>query len=68
MADEKEFSLEEAMTKLDDVIENLSEESLPLEKSFELYKEGMDLLNKCNNAIDKVESELVKIENSNGEQ
>ncbi len=60
--DEKELTLEENIKNLEDVISQLSDDSLPLEKSFELYKKGIDLLAKCNASVDKVEKELQVIE------
>ena len=44
------------------VMEELSSPELSLEESFAKYKQGMDLLLKCNQAIDKVEKELMILE------
>ena len=43
-------------------MEELSSPDLSLEESFAKYKQGMDLLLKCNQAIDKVEKELMILE------
>ena len=40
----------------------LDSPELSLEESFSMYKKGMDLLLQCNRAIDKVEKELVTME------
>ncbi len=55
-------NLEENMRALDEVIKELEKGDLSLEQSFEKYKEGMDLLIKCNNSVDKVEKELQILE------
>ena len=34
---------------------------MPLEESFQIYKEGMDLLKSCNEKIDKVEKKMQQI-------
>ena len=59
---EQELSLEASLTKLEQVMEELGSPELSLEESFAKYKEGMDLLLKCNQAIDKVEKELMILE------
>ncbi|MCR5824716.1 MAG: exodeoxyribonuclease VII small subunit [Lachnospiraceae bacterium] len=65
MAEKKQtndLNLEENMKALDEVIRVLEKGDLSLEQSFEKYKEGMDLLLKCNNSVDKVEKELQILE------
>ena len=58
----QELSLEASLEQLEQVMEELSSPELSLEESFAKYKQGMDLLLKCNQAIDKVEKELVILE------
>lgn len=60
MADE--FNLESAFEKLNDMIDALEDEDISLEDSFKLYKEGMDLVKKCNDSIDKVEKMVLVME------
>jgi len=69
MADKKkteesvqELSLEASLDQLEQVMQELSSSELSLEESFTKYKQGMDLLLKCNQAIDKVEKELMILE------
>ena len=55
MAEEKKkLSLEEAFEKLETVIERLTS----LEESFQAYKEGVSLVQLCNEQIDRVEKEV----------
>lgn len=63
---EKDFKLEEAFEKLDIIVEELEKADISLEKSFSLYQEGMKLLKACNDTIDKVEKELIVL-NEDGE-
>ena len=58
----QELSLEQSLNQLEQVMEDLSSPELSLEESFTMYKKGMDLLLKCNQAIDKVEKELMILE------
>jgi len=59
---EKAPSLEGSLEELEQVMEELGSAELSLEESFLLYKRGMDLLLQCNQAIDKVEKELMILE------
>ncbi|MBH1940207.1 exodeoxyribonuclease VII small subunit [Mobilitalea sibirica] len=63
---EKEFKLEEAFEKLNQITVELEKPDISLEDSFSLYQEGMKLLKACNDSIDKVEKELI-ILSDNGE-
>ncbi len=62
----KEMKLEEAFEKLNTIVEALEKPDVSLEASFGLYQEGMKLLKTCNDSIDKVEKELITL-NENGE-
>jgi exodeoxyribonuclease VII small subunit len=54
--------LEKNMESLEKVISRLENDELNLNEAFDLYKEGMELLKKCNNSIDKIETELKTLE------
>lgn len=62
----KELTLEQAFEKLEDSINMLEQEDISLEEAFKVYKEGMKLIQTCNEKIDKVEKEVLKL-NENGE-
>lgn len=62
----KEQTLDQSFAKLEEMIGKLEQEDIPLEESFKLYKEGMKLIKACNDKIDKVEKEVLKL-NENGE-
>ena len=63
---EQELSLEEAFAQIEETIGHLEEEETTLEESFQAYQQGMKLLQYCNEKIDKVEKQVLLI-NENGE-
>ncbi len=65
MEESKDMTLEEAFTALDEKLDALSED-IPLERAFELYKQGMELLKLCDEKIDKVEKQVLVL-NEEGE-
>lgn len=64
--DSKELNLEEAFEQLEETVAALEQEDISLEESFRIYKNGMELLKKCNQAIDQVEKKVL-ILNEDGE-
>ena len=53
------MSLEENFAKLEETVAKLEAEDISLEESFRIYKEGMELLRQCNTDIDKVEKQVL---------
>ena len=66
MGEEKEISLEEAFTRLQETIENLEKDDITLEQSFQEYQKGMLLVKKCNETIDKVEKKVLVLNEDGG--
>ena len=62
----RELTLDETFEKLEAAIGRLEQEDVPLEESFKIYKEGMELIKSCNAKLDSVEKEVLKL-NENGE-
>ncbi len=58
----KSKGLEKSLEQLNDILANLEKEDISLEESFALYQEGMKLLKQCNESIDKVEKQLIILE------
>lgn len=56
------MSLEEAFESIEDILEKLRGEDVSLEESFNLYKDGMELLKVCSDKIDKVEKQVLVLE------
>lgn len=59
---EEPLPLEEAFARLDAIMEKLEQEKISLEDSFLLYQQGMKLLKQCNDSIDRVEKQLIILE------
>lgn len=59
-ADEQknELSIEERFARLDELIDEMEAEDCPLERSFQLYEEGMKLIAGAEAQVDKVEKQL----------
>ncbi len=57
--EEKKEKLEDMFGQLETVIQDMEKEDVSLEDSFELYNRGMNLLKRCNKAIDEVEKKVV---------
>ena len=66
MGEEKEISLEEAFTRLQETIENLEKDDITLEQSFQEHQKGMLLVKKCNEIIDKVEKKVLVLNEDGG--
>ena len=62
----KQLTLEESFEKLDETLTALESRDITLEKSFELYQQGMELVKNCNDQIDRVEKKMQVI-NEEGE-
>ncbi len=60
------MKLEELFERLNQIVGELEKPDISLESSFELYQEGVKLIKACNDSIDKVEKQLI-ILNENGE-
>lgn len=58
-ADEK--TLEQVFLELEDVINKMEIED-SLEESFKLYHQGMDMLKVCSEKIDKVEKQMLLLD------
>lgn len=57
----KDLSLEDTFAKMDEVFEKLQSDEVSLEQSFEIYKEGMELLEHARGVIDTVEKKVVML-------
>ena len=61
-APEKEITLEEAFSRLEELSLRLEDKDTPLEEAFELYKQGMDLVKYCGGKLDTVEKKMLQLE------
>lgn len=58
---EKTYTLEENFARLENTMEQLEREDIPLEEAFLAYSEGMAILKQCNEQIDRVEKQVLKL-------
>lgn len=61
----KELSLEDTFTQIDEVFEKLQSDEVSLEQSFEIYKEGMEMLEHARSVIDTVEKKVIELSANN---
>ncbi|NLW25170.1 MAG: exodeoxyribonuclease VII small subunit [Clostridia bacterium] len=55
---EKKLTYEEAVAKLEQIVEQLEQGEISLEKSVELFTEGMNLIKTCNLYLNEAESKI----------
>ncbi|WP_174734183.1 exodeoxyribonuclease VII small subunit [Mesobacillus harenae] len=67
MAKEKKLTFEEAMEKLEGIVEQLEEGDIPLEEAISFYKEGMELSKLCHDKLKNVEEQLAQIVTEGGQ-
>lgn len=63
---EQEQTLEEIFLELESIIEKMQQREVSLEDSFQLYEQGIQKLNQCNEKIDYVEKQMLLL-NGQGE-
>ncbi|MBT2698256.1 exodeoxyribonuclease VII small subunit [Bacillus sp. ISL-40] len=66
VTNEKKISFEEAMTKLERIVDKLEEGDVPLEEAIIFYKEGMELSKLCHDKLKSVEEQLTQIITEDG--
>ena len=63
----KEVSFEDALERLEEIVDLLESGENPLEKSLELFEEGVGLVKLCNKKLENVENSVKILINNNGE-
>lgn len=61
MAKKENRTIEEALEALDQIADQLESNEITLEESFQVYKEGMELLQYCSKKIDTVEKKMLQM-------
>lgn len=67
MTEKENLSFEEAMTKLEVVVEKLEQGDVPLEEAIAMFQEGMSLSKLCHEKLTTVEKQMDRILHENGE-
>ena len=62
MAEKKTKTIEENMIRLNEINNLMGDSSIKLEESFKLYKEGVELVEKCKKQLADVEKQIVILE------
>ena len=58
---------EEAMSKLEDIVQKLEAGDVPLEDAITLYKQGMELSAYCHGKLQDAEKQLISIIDNDGQ-
>lgn len=66
MTNEQSITFEDAMNKLEQIVEKLEEGDVPLEEAIAFYKEGMELSKLCHDKLKNVEEQLTQIITEDG--
>ncbi|ATO50959.1 exodeoxyribonuclease VII small subunit [Brevibacillus laterosporus] len=63
---ETELLFEEAMQRLEEVVRQLEEGDVPLEKAIDLYQEGIQLSRQCATKLDVIEAKVIQLLDQDG--
>jgi len=61
MTEKERPSFEEALKRLEQIVEKLEDESISLEQSIELYEEGIELSKHCTNTLEEAELRIKNV-------
>ncbi|MBP5460015.1 MAG: exodeoxyribonuclease VII small subunit [Clostridia bacterium] len=61
MAEQKQMTYEEAMTRLEKIVSMLENDTLSLDESLKLFEEGTNLARFCNKTLDEAELKITKL-------
>ncbi|MFW6021930.1 MAG: exodeoxyribonuclease VII small subunit [Halanaerobiaceae bacterium] len=61
MAENEDIKFEEALTRLEDIVNKLEDGGLPLDKSLETFTEGIKLIKLCNKELNEAEKKIEKV-------
>ena len=62
MAEKKKLTFEESMKRLEVIVKQLEDGTLPLEESLTLFEEGTGLIKSCSKLLDEAEQKVVKLQ------
>ena len=62
----EEITFEDAMKRLEEIVETLGEGNLSLEDSLKMFQEGMGLCKICNKKLDEAEYKVEKLMEKEG--
>lgn len=62
---ENKKSVEESFNEIESIIAEMQKEDVTLDRSFELYNQGLKLIKECNGKLDSMEKQIKIIEEGN---
>ncbi len=62
----KSRTFEESMTRLEEIVEKLEENDLPLDETIALFEEGLGLVKTCGDRLKAFEQKVEEISERNG--
>lgn len=62
------MTFEENLTRLNDIVGQLENDKLPLDKALELYKEGIDLSVDCKKSLESAKLSVKAMNGDNGNE
>ena len=62
----QEMGLEERFAAIESILDQMEDENVTLDESFELYKKGMEQMKVANQALDQIETAML-VMNESGE-
>lgn len=62
------MTFEENLTRLNDIVGQLENDKLPLEKTLELYKEGIDLSVDCKKSLESAKLSVKAMNGDNSDE
>lgn len=57
--DDKEYSIEEAIKRLEEISAYLEKDDVPLKDALEKYTEGVNLIKECRTTLSDVEKQII---------
>lgn len=63
-----DFSFEQALKRLEEIVETLEKGNISLEESIKIYQEGINLSRLCSKMLEEAEGKVMSIMNRNGDQ
>ena len=58
MAEKRKTDIESCMIRLEEIVKEMEEEKLPLDKSLKLYEEGIGLVAKCSEELEAAKRKI----------
>lgn len=68
MSKKEQPSFEEALTRLEEIVNELEDDSISLEKSIDLYEEGIELSKLCTTTLEEAELRIQKVAEKHAEE